>query len=382
MTALARALIYVASYLACVLGNAGAMAGNAPAADPPPAPIGLDADGALYALLSNKGWTIAGRPAREVKVLRKATAGSRDVRERQDEAYIWAATCTLQAQQIVFQRTFFLPGPAKTLGAVFEATNSFYANTRPIRYFQLRINGKLVLNVAGSLMDGGRFTVAEAASSIARAIQYGNNVFEVEVGKAAQTTQTNKCVESGTPLGFHFDIFGSFEADLFLTKTPNVIEDCYFKVDTPAKGMGLNVVKRFAAMQNLGPSGSYRPHINIKVVATGSTEIAIANVATMGMTCEPPIVQSKVAWFLDCDIDPWPQGLSPGLKFLAAAKLALDSGGQPIFSKPYFQVKAILSSKTGDPKSSNVDEFRAHLCQPASTDPKCATPSVCRGLSR
>jgi hypothetical protein len=171
-------------------------------------------------------------------------------------AYIWAPTCTLQAQQIVFQRTFFLPGPAKTFGAIFQATNSDYANTRPIRYFQLRINGKLVLNVSGSRMEFGRFAIQEAANSYAKAIQYGHNVVEVEVGKVAQSAPNNKCVEAGTPLGFRFDIYGAFEADLFLSKTPNALEDCYFKVDGPAKGMGLAVAKRFAALQNLGPSGS------------------------------------------------------------------------------------------------------------------------------
>ena len=378
MTITARLLI---SVVLCLIGAAHDMTARAEvaAAAATPAPLGLDVDGASYALVSNKRWTLGGGPAaREVKVVRRAIPGAGGAFSRQDEAYIWALTCTPQAQQVTFRRVFFLPGPPKTFGAQFQATNSDYASSRPIGSFRLKINGQLVLSVAGSAMTSGIYTIAEAANNYAKAIQYGENVVEVEVSKIAQTPANSRCVEASTLLGFRFQVYGRFEADLFLSNTPNTPQDCYYKATNPAKSMNVSVGGRFATLRNLGPSGAYRGHISIQVVATGSEEMVITSVGTMGMTCEI-IEQGKVGRVLECDIDPWASGLSPGLKFLASATLAL-SNGVPVFSKPLMQVKAYLESKTGDPKYNHKDEFRAHFCQPWSTDPKCRQTTACKSI--
>ena len=101
-----------------------AIAGEA-AAQIPPAPLGLDRDGTIYALLSNSRWFVSenggGFQLAKVGVIPVRTGNPDAISafDRQDHAYIWAGRCTASRQVLIFRRDYYLPGPPKAFEAGF-----------------------------------------------------------------------------------------------------------------------------------------------------------------------------------------------------------------------------------------------------------------------
>ena len=228
------------------------------AAELPPAPIGLDVDGASYALISNNLWTVtnssgAQTPAKQVILRQAKSPTGRSAYERQDKAFVWARTCTGAKDHLVFRRKLFMPGPAKSFGAQFEP--SFYGSIGVVEVF---INGERALS-----FTNGYVNISEAPDrKAAKLFKFGNNDIQVHVYKRAKSEFQGYCTSGSPPkpLGIYFNLYGTFEANVFVAEYAQgagIVRHNYWATSETAMSQRHRYfVPR--PIGNFGPSGAYR----------------------------------------------------------------------------------------------------------------------------
>ena len=192
-----------------------------------PAPLGLDVNGSEYALISNNGWTVSSnndgtfRPAKAVILSKPPTPGAFTAFDRQQYAYIWAPTCTASKQILKFRRTYFLPGPPKTLGA------TFYDFVQHIETRKHRNQQRQHLLQRHARHQRARRIISFAniaRPKLTRLLRFGQNTIDIVVVKRPRAGDFGKCASQGKPLGVLFNISGDFEADAWIAKDFNTEE--------------------------------------------------------------------------------------------------------------------------------------------------------------
>ncbi len=353
--------------LAVVAGALLLLAGGASAAAPT-APLGLDVNGAQFALLSNHLWTVKGADAREVQVLTRERKGGTSARDRQNLAYIWASKCTAAKQTIVFKRSLFMPGPPKNFAATFS-DNTFVSAPadRAIGGVKLFINGRHAFSIKGSST-----TLQRTERGYPSLFKHGINTFEIHVIKRAEqkAKSIGLCKNSGRPLGLSFALEGEFEADLWLSNDSSTTHEDY-ETGTPG---ATEVVPVAVEPRNLGPSGVYNGTLTLHISASTVKALEIGEVVVKG----PEIEDCKVSpdgttafqKRVDCAVDRLPADPNRKLDVTVNARLTfhpnLPSAVAWIF------VAAEITSPTRDPNG-RTNGWRAirYICMPEATNTKC-----------
>lgn len=348
--------------LPAVLVPASAIA----AFDIKPAPIPLNFDGYRYSLVSNDLWRVeatgAGSgPAKHIVLMSKGDPKSTSEFQRQDHAKFWAKTCIKGEQELVFKRTFFLPGPAKTLGAMFNP--SFYGSITSVRVL---INGFPSIGT-----KDGYYRLNAGPNRHAKLLRYGSNDIEIRVKKRKETQFQGKCVQNGAKLALDFHIYGEFQADVSLSKKASGPGESEHVYDTIGKGRRYiaNVSSRFNAMRNFGPSGVYRATLTIRVGASSSSGgLEVGAVSISGVEfkeCEDTEVSSH-NWVLQCNIERWAPNGKLSVTFKAVMELIPD------IKKAELTIDATLFPRSTETKyDDNYDLLVVHVCRSLLPGPEC-----------
>jgi len=338
----------------------------------PPAPIGLNVDGTSYALLSNNDehrWRVSADggqtfdSAKSVVLVRKAVPGAKGEFERQSFGYIWAPTCTAAKQTLLFRRTYFLPGQAKTIAAeLYDTTYQASPANSAISSARIYINGKLALSAAGAYI---RYQTA--ARLQAKYFVFGANTIDVVVVKRAQQGSLGRCKNNltpPTPLGILINIHGDFEADLWLSKDNSVTTEFWNRIATDGNYHRLFIVG--GTPRNLGPSGIYKGKLIVDI--SGGDMLVEKTVKTTGQGLRNCVVTQPNASsaHMDCDIYRLPAGTTAQATFRVLTKFDYK------FDTVYVFSTASAYSFTADPHG-NTNGWRRiyYFCSTTSTNPKC-----------
>ena len=341
-----------------------------------PAPIGLDTFGTSYAMVLNKSWKLVDssdrREPKEVKIYHAADPDGAGAYDRQTDAYVWTGKCIRDEQTLVFKRTFWMPGPAKTFAAEFEATNSANPATRPIANFRLLINGQVVADVDGAQMTSigitARYIIAETTNIFPQFIRYGENDIVVEVTKRKQSAAQNKCVEVTTPLGFRMHVYGIFEADLEVAKKVEAAcyveagwKHCFEKIGQDQDKIVGQVY--LATFRNRGPSAVYSATAFVDIIGSGASfsEMSTAEVPVEGCIWR---LATTTNFQLDCDVTKVPKSWT--------AKVVLYFYVPLHFSAARLTVKTRYTGRTRDPVGeNNFSNMTKTYCRPSATLERC-----------
>lgn len=336
------------------------------------APIGLNFDGTRYALVSNSLWraeaTGAGSgPAKHIVLISKGDPQSTSELQRQDYAKVWAKSCIKGSQELILKRRYFLPGPAKTLGVMFNP--SFYGSIASVKVF---INGFPAFGT-----KDGYLRINAEPNRHAKLLRYGSNDVEIRIMKRKESQFQGKCAQNGSKLALDFQIYGEFQADVSLSKQasgPGESEHVYKTIGDGQRFIA-NFGKRFKAMRNRGPSGVYRATLTIRVNASSSSGgLEVGAISISGAEfeeCQETEVSTH-SWLLQCNIERWAPDKMIGVTFKAIMKLIPEIG-----KNVELTVDSTLFPRSGDPKgANNYDLLVAHVCRSALPGPACPEQTV------
>jgi hypothetical protein len=338
-------------------------------AEIPPAPLGLDRDGTVYALISNSQWTVSENssgfvPAKAVIPVSTGNPSSTSAYDRQNRAYIWAGRCTASKQTLIFRRTFFLPGPPKTFGAQFS-DSTYYSPpaNRAIEWTILVINGKRAFAI-----NGGAGTVNPSVT-YANLFKYGLNTIDIFVVKKARTGPTYGECQYGTParpLGVMFTLYGEFEADLWLSADRNFTQEVYERRPAGTIGLAATIKPR-----NLGPSGVYKGALQINFTSVnGPSTILPDSLSVTGAGVRNCVVTSAINPIrVDCEIFGFQSGAAPEVRLTVLVGLSADYTHVWVFGS------AIIFSATRDLNAVSNGWRRTRIfCGPRATHSNCPPP--------
>lgn len=362
-----RLLRIVVVGLVCIAAAASAVAAIKPA------PLGLDVNGREFALVSNGGWKVSvngsGKlPSKEVQKIRDPVPGGTTAFDRQKLAYIWAKTCTDSKQTLTFRRTYFLPGPAKSFGVNLNDTvNASPPNATSISSVKILVNGKVAASAPGAYLQ-----ISAAPGKAAKLFKFGNNDIEVVVVKRPRNGVFGRCSTSGTPprpLGVYFNIFGQFEADLWLSKAIGSTTEIFNRM---RNGQNAWPFRFKVDPRNLGPSGIYKGTLTVNITASTVGGLVILEDTlreTDGVKgCKVTMISSFQAK-VECLLSRVGKGDKPSLSFIAGVTL-LDS-----YDVAWVLANTLVGSPTADPKPQTNGWQRRHwLCHHTSTDSRCPPP--------
>lgn len=357
----------------CFLTAAPALllAGQSIAATIPPAPIGLDANGTSFAILSNasSAWRVSadgGQTFGSVKnilLIRGAVSGAISAADRQPFSYIWAPTCTTAAQTLLFRRTYFLMGIPKTLAAeLYDTTYQPSPANQAISSAKIFVNGTLAFSARGAYIR-----YQSAVRTQAKLFVFGKNTIDVVVTKRAQQGSYGHCKNNfnpPTPLGILISIRGDYEADLWLSKDSSTTTEFYERIATDGNYHRLFVVG--GSPRNLGRSGIYKGKMTVDISGGDMLVERTATITGQGLRNCVVTKPSSYSAHMDCDIFEMSAGATARATFRVVSQFDYK------FSTVYVFSTASANSVTSDPHL-NTNGWRRiyYFCSTTATDPKC-----------
>lgn len=359
------------SVASAILAVAGFLALTAHAGAAPPAPLGLDTNGASYALVANNLWTVSVNgsgfvKAKPVVVLATPLPGDRTAFYRQHRAYIWAPACTASKQILKFRRAYFLPGPAKTFAARFFDTigGPENADNLAIASVAVKINGVVAFKI-----DGATKTIAKTTGGRFPALfKHGENVVEIDVVKRVQSgTRIGQCRNGSParPLGIYFEMLGEFEADLWLSPDSYVTTEVFTR-NRP--GQALQGWRVTVSPLNKGVSGAYTGTLTTHVFASTLKDFIIFDLSVTGRgisncnVVDLSVFQKRI----DCEVRQFQRGAEPRLSFTAGATF------HESFQLASISVTELILSPTRDPQGNTNGRRRIrYMCHADATDARC-----------
>lgn len=355
-----------------LLGAALAFWPVAASAAVPPAPLGLNSSGSEYALVANDLWKVSLNgsgfvPAKEVVLIRGAIPGATGAVDRQDLAYIWASTCTASQQILIFRRTIFMPGPAKTFAAEFFDNTGSSASNLAVASVSVRINDKPAFS-----FTGGTKNIPPTVATIPKLFKFGVNTIDVRVVKRAQSgTSFGRC-RYGTPprpLGVYFNMHGEFESDLWLWSDRNTTTEVFVRLE----GNAVLPLQFTVSPRNLGLSGVQSGKLTTNIQVSNFQEFGIASstieVDGDGLYNCKIVERSNFSAKVECDVYRMPPNSQAKLTFFTLLK------SHPTYTTAWVFASTDIYSPTRDPRPQTNGWRRIrNFCGPAATDPRCPPP--------
>jgi hypothetical protein len=318
----------------------------------PPAPLGLSPHGDHYSLLSNTQW----RAAKQVKPIQTGNPSAVDAYSRQNYGFIWGGLCLPTAQTVVFQRSYYMPGPPKNFAARLWTTKTY-----AIKEVKVFINGNpafVKTNLPQTIVD----VIPLTQDIYPKMFKNGINEIRVEATKFADTS--SKLCQFG-PLGIAFELYGDFSADLVGSRSPGTHEIA--KLVNPADPLHFSIpIRNLPFLKNLGPSAVYRAQFGTSVSGSGyyifKTELI-------------PLGPSQAGCALDsgkhsmlCEFTKWAPNTVKTFPSGVEVSLRPFSG----HVRSYVEIRFGVGSPTADPNEANNSKtLRVFICFPDSTIAEC-----------